>query len=229
MPALELSGQVVTFSVRRSTRTARMRIIVHPWDGVQVVLPARAAASEAERLVRSHSAWLLARIAERPAPAPPLRDGIHVLWRGECVVLRVRRGRGPLRFEDGELTIAASDPADPVVVARALDRAARAEARRLLELEVAETAAQLAVHPTALAIRDTRTRWGSCNAKGHLSFCWRLVLAPPAVLRYVAVHEVCHLVELNHQPSFWALVETLMPDYREHRLWLRRKGQTLRF
>jgi predicted metal-dependent hydrolase len=229
MPALELSGQVVTFAVRRSTRARRARIIVHPWHGVEVVLPARVPESEAERMMRHHSAWLLARIAERPSPTPPLRDGIHVLWRGECVVLRVRRGRGPLRFEDGELTIAASDPADPVVVERALDRAVRAEARRLLELEVAETAAELAVHPIALAIRDPRTRWGSCTSKGHLSFSWRLVLAPPAVLRYVAVHEVCHLVELNHQRPFWALVEALMPDYRDHRLWLRRHGPTLRF
>ena len=55
------------------------------------------------------------------------------------------------------------------------------------------------------------------------------MLAPPAVLHYVAVHEVCHLVEHNHQPAFWALVERLMPDYREHRLWLRRNGNSLRF
>jgi predicted metal-dependent hydrolase len=85
------------------------------------------------------------------------------------------------------------------------------------------------VRPTALAVRDTRTRWGSCTSQGRLSFSWRLVLAPPAVLRYVAVHEVCHLLEANHQPPFWALVEQLMPDYREHRLWLRRQGSTLRF
>ncbi len=229
MPALEVSGQVVSFAVRRSRRATRARMIVHPWDGVEVVLPASAPASDAERMVRSHSAWLLARIAERPAIPPPLRDGTEVPWRGERVVLRVRRGRGAARLEGGELTIAASDPADPVAVGRALERAARAEARRLLELEVAETAAELDVRPTALAVRDPRTRWGSATSQGRLSFSWRLVLAPPAVLRYVAVHEVCHLVEPNHQRPFWALVEQLMPDYREHRLWLRRNGTTLRF
>jgi predicted metal-dependent hydrolase len=229
MPALELSGQIVSFEVRRSTRARNARMIVHPWDGVEVVLPAGAPASDAERMVRSHSAWLLARIAERPAAPPPLRDGTEVPWRGVRVVLRVRRGRGAARLEAGELTIAASDPADPVAVGRALERAARAEARRLLELEVAETAGELAVRPTALAVRDPRTRWGSCTSQGRLSFSWRLVLAPPAVLRYVAVHEVCHLVEPNHQRPFWALVEQLMPDYREHRLWLRRHGTALRF
>ena len=229
MPALELSGQIVPFEVRRSTRARRARIVVHPWDSVEVVLPTRAAASEAERLMRNHSAWVLARIAERPAVPPPLMDGAEVPWRGDRVILRVRRGRGVARLVDGELTIAASDPDDPAAVQRALERAARAEARRLLELEVAETAAELAVRPSALAVRDPRTRWGSCTTQGRLSFSWRLVLAPPAVLRYVAVHEVCHLVEPNHQPPFWALVDQLMPDYREHRLWLRRHGSTLRF
>ena len=68
MPAVELSGQVVPYEVRRSARARRARIVVHPWDGVEVVLPSRAPAATAERLVRSHGAWLLARLAERPAP-----------------------------------------------------------------------------------------------------------------------------------------------------------------
>ena len=99
----------------------------------------------------------------------------------------------------------------------------------MLEDDVAAAAAALGVHPTGLAIRDPRTRWGSCSSRGTLSFSWRLVLAPPEVLRYVAVHEVCHLVEPNHQPQFWALVERLLPGWREQRTWLRRHGSSLRF
>ncbi|HEY1479071.1 MAG TPA: SprT family zinc-dependent metalloprotease [Gaiellales bacterium] len=229
MPALQLSGQVVSYEVRRSTRARRARLIVHPWDGVEVVLPSRAAASEADRLVRTHQAWLLARLAERPVAPEPVRNGSQIRWRGEVVTLRVRFGRRAARLEDGELEISASDPTDPVVIVAALERAARAEVRRLLEREVAEAAAALNVYPTSLAVRDPRTRWGSCSSRGQLSFSWRLVLAPPEVLRYVAIHEVCHLVEPNHQPAFWALVDRLMPDWRAHRLWLRRHGSTLRF
>jgi predicted metal-dependent hydrolase len=229
MPALELSGQIVSFEVRRSTRLRSARIIVHPWDGIQVVLPAHAPASDVERMLRTHTAWVLARLAERPEAPAPAVDGAEILWRGARVVLRIRRGRGAAMLEEGTLTVSASDPADPLSVERALERAARAEAYRLLELEVAETAAELGVLPTALAVRDPRTRWGSCTPSGRLSFSWRLVLAPPAVLRYVAVHEVCHMIEPNHQPPFWALVGRLMPDYREHRLWLRRHGSSLRF
>ncbi len=78
-----------------------------------------------------------------------------------------------------------------------------------------------------IQIRDQKTRWGSCSAKGTLSFNWRLMLAPPAVLDYVVVHELCHLTYMNHSAAFWALVEKVCPDYRIHRRWLKEHGQEL--
>lgn len=78
-----------------------------------------------------------------------------------------------------------------------------------------------------ITIRDQKTRWGSCSARGTLSFNWRLMLAPPAVLDYVVVHELCHLTHMNHSPAFWALVESVCPDYRIHRQWLKEHGQEL--
>ncbi|MDE7178557.1 MAG: M48 family metallopeptidase [Lachnospiraceae bacterium] len=78
-----------------------------------------------------------------------------------------------------------------------------------------------------ITIRDQKTRWGSCSAKGTLSFNWRLMLAPPAVLDYVVVHELCHLTHMNHSKAFWALVESACPDYRAHRKWLKEHGQEL--
>lgn len=78
-----------------------------------------------------------------------------------------------------------------------------------------------------ITIRDQKTRWGSCSAKGTLSFNWRLMLAPPAVLDYVIVHELCHLTHMDHSKAFWALVESVCPDYRTHRKWLKDHGQEL--
>lgn len=78
-----------------------------------------------------------------------------------------------------------------------------------------------------ITIRDQKTRWGSCSANGTLSFNWRLMLAPPAVLDYVVVHELCHLTHMNHSKAFWALVESACPEYRTHRKWLKEHGQTL--
>ncbi|MDE6404610.1 MAG: M48 family metallopeptidase [Lachnospiraceae bacterium] len=78
-----------------------------------------------------------------------------------------------------------------------------------------------------ITIRDQKTRWGSCSAKGTLSFNWRLMLAPPAVLDYVVVHELCHLTHMDHSKAFWTLVESVCPDYRIHRKWLKEHGAEL--
>ena len=76
-------------------------------------------------------------------------------------------------------------------------------------------------------MRDTRTRWGSCSAKGALSFSWRLVMAPPFVLDYLAAHEVAHLKEMNHSPRFWRVVHDLCPHTADAENWLKRHGSEL--
>jgi predicted metal-dependent hydrolase len=78
-----------------------------------------------------------------------------------------------------------------------------------------------------LTIRAQKTRWASCSSTGAMSFNWRLLLAPEAVLDYVVEHEVCHIEIMDHSPRFWALLESRVPDWREHSRWLRRYGATL--
>ena len=96
----------------------------------------------------------------------------------------------------------------------------RREARARIELLAQSEAMALGVRYKRLTIRDQVSRWGSCSSAGSLSFNWRLVLAPHDVLDYVVVHEVCHLVEHHHGPSFWALVEKRRPGYADSRKWL---------
>ncbi|HBP24842.1 MAG TPA: metal-dependent hydrolase [Oribacterium sp.] len=102
-----------------------------------------------------------------------------------------------------------------------------AQAARYIPTRVAVYAAQLQVSYGRITIRHQRTRWGSCSMKGNLNFNCLLMEAPPEVLDYVVVHELCHRLEMNHGPRFWALVEQVLPGYREQKTWLREHGTAL--
>ena len=88
-------------------------------------------------------------------------------------------------------------------------------------------AARLGKGYTRLTLRDTRSRWGSCTSDGGLMFSWRLIMAPPSVLDYVAAHEVAHLAQMNHSPAFWAEVTRIYGDFDPPRQWLRTHGADL--
>lgn len=103
----------------------------------------------------------------------------------------------------------------------------RQAAKEYIPKRAAHFAALLGVTYENITIRDQKTRWGSCSSKGTLSFNWRLMLAPPAVLDYVVIHELCHRKEMNHSPRFWRLVEQIMPDYKTKRQWLKENGNKL--
>lgn len=110
---------------------------------------------------------------------------------------------------------------------QALEKRYRSAARIQFEQRCAYFRALTGGSFTSITIRDQKTRWGSCSSRGTLSFNYRLVFAPPAVLDYVAVHELCHLTHMNHSKEFWNLVGSVMPDYRAHRRWLKDHGQEL--
>ena len=110
---------------------------------------------------------------------------------------------------------------------RRLEAPYRQAAKEYIPKRVAYYAQLLDVTYATISIRDQKTRWGSCSSKGNLSFSWRLILAPPKVLDYVVVHELCHRKEMNHSPRFWALVESMIPDYKTHRKWLKENGEKL--
>ena len=109
----------------------------------------------------------------------------------------------------------------------ALEKRYRNLARECITRRASYYAAQLGVTYSSIRIAEQKTRWGSCSSRGTLSFHWRLVLAPPAVMDYVVVHEVCHLIHMDHSPDFWAEVESLMPDYKVYKTWLKKNGLVL--
>jgi predicted metal-dependent hydrolase len=139
----------------------------------------------------------------------------------------------PLERTDGCRSIATLQ-GDRLVVSGPLEDAAaaverwyRREARRALTDVTTSQAERLGLAFGSIGIRDQRSRWGSCSRRGHLSFSWRLLLAPGAVLDYVVVHELCHLREPNHSRAFWSLVDAARPGWADERRWLRQHGWEL--
>lgn len=113
---------------------------------------------------------------------------------------------------------------------RFTDREIRDLAQRALETipgRVAFFAPRVGVTYGNITIRNQRSRWGSCSGKGNLNFNCLLMLAPPEVLDYVVVHELCHRKQMNHSPEFWAEVERILPDYKSRRQWLKDQGNSL--
>ena len=109
----------------------------------------------------------------------------------------------------------------------ALEKRYRKEARVRIESRVAYYHTITGGNYTSVTIRDQKTRWGSCSSRGTLSFNYRLIYAPPEILDYVVVHELCHLTHMNHSRDFWNMVGSVMPEYKTYRKWLRDHGQEL--
>ena len=137
---------------------------------------------------------------------------------------RRRLGRLRQRSAASATTAASSWPARRRPTARPFRAWYRRRAVDVLAARVAHFAPLVGVAPPPIAVKDMRSRWGSCSAKGRVSLHWGLVLLEPALLDYVVVHELVHLLELNHRPAFWRGVERLVPDYLERRKRLRSEG-----
>ena len=214
----------IAYSIRRSDRARRVRVSVDPHAGVEVVLPRRAPAREAATAVRELAPWIARRLhaLERARAELGERREDEVSYLGETLALTGEPGRRTVVRRGAELLVPPGD--DRAALERWYRRRARAEIRPRLD-----DACRIAATSYAkLTIRAQRTRWASCSADGAMSFNWRLLLAPAAVLDAVVWHEVCHLEVADHSPRFWALLERRCPDYRQHQRWLSRYGALLR-
>ena len=205
-------------------------------DGVEVVVPRGLALREVEPFVETKRHWIertlrRMREAESEQPRPRVEDGGEVPYLGEQLLLRVRvepgRARAHVARRGGILHVAVGAPGSEPL-RDALERWYRHRARVETEWRLDAAAARAGVSYSRLQIRGQRTRWASCSSAGTMSFNWRLLLAPAAMLDYVVEHEVAHLEVHDHSSRFWALLASRCPDYGEHEAWLKRHGQSLR-
>jgi predicted metal-dependent hydrolase len=217
--SLPYDGGHVPLKVRAHPRARRIALkIDHDGDAVEMVLPRRCSRSEALRFLEASRGWIDARLATLP-PRISFVDGALVPVMDVLHAIRAMgpiRGKGPAWIEDGAIHVAG----DPAFLSRRVRDFLRAMAKRELSARAETMAALIERKVTRVTVRDTVSRWGSCARGGNLSFSWRLIFAPEAVIDYVVAHEVAHLVEMNHSQRFWRIVEQLHPDAKTERLWL---------
>jgi predicted metal-dependent hydrolase len=234
MPTVTVGDVAIPYTVRRSARARRLRLVVTPGQ-VELVAPASAREARIRAFVDSRRHWIRDKTealrSRSLEPIPPrFIDGAKVLFRGRHLSLRVEPGDGAgatLQHASAqrvrvprELSAAARERQARDLVISWLNERALADARSFVDLY----APRLGARPAALRIGNQKTLWGSCSPRDVISLNWRLVTAPPPVYEYVVVHELCHLRERNHSARFWRLVAELMPDYRERRAWLKEHG-----
>ena len=215
---IELGGQLVEYRfARRRRRTIGISI---DGEGLRVAAPLRAPWREIEGFLRAKQRWIVAKLAEwAAAPLPAVlrvESGERLLLLGELVELEVRPG--PAQRHGGTLGVSGSKPLVAWLKATALE---------VLRPRAAHYAARLERAAPRLALSNARTQWGACNEDGSIRLSWRLVHLGPALADYVVVHEVAHLVELNHSRRFWSLVASLYPDWRAAREQLELAGAAL--
>ena len=215
--ALDLGAPV---SIRVNPRARRLVLRIDAASRqVELVLPKGVAAEHGIKFLAAQRGWIAARLLALPIPVPFAEGAIVPVF---GVPHRIRREADPfappVAILGGEIRVRG----DPAHLARRvrdhLVRLAREDLTRRARLCAARIGRPLA----RVGVRDTKSRWGSCSAKGSLSFSWRLVLMPEAVIDYVVAHEVAHLAEMNHGPRFWRLVQSLTPDPAMPRAWLKR-------
>jgi predicted metal-dependent hydrolase len=214
---------VIAYSIRRSRRARRVRVAVDPGTGVEVVLPQRAAAREAEAAVAALRPWIERRLKEIERARAVVAGRAGTLpYLDQTLTLVEQPGRTRVHRRGAELLV--PDGAERLP---ALERFYRRAAQREISARLDRACGLTGTSYERLSIRGQRSRWASCSRSGTMSFNWRLMLAPEEVVDYVVWHEVCHLEVMDHSDEFWGLVSRRCPGYRRHIRWLREHGPTL--
>lgn len=227
---VEAFGEILEYDIARSEEATEPRIDVDIHE-IRVVLP-EGSDEDPHELVAANARWIVEKKRKydqyrEEAPDREFEKGATWPFLGEEKELVVERAQASQVTEDS--IVLAEHRAEKASVKEELEHLYRREARDYFRERVAEKAEEMGVNFESIALRNQRTRWGSCSAKENLSFNWRLMMAPPKVVDYVIVHELAHLWEKNHTRRFWRIVKEHCAGYKECSAWLKENSVDLIF
>jgi len=225
------------FRIVRSMRRTTVCIRITHDGAVMIAAPAGLPRTHIEQLVQDKAAWIRERLRRHEvmrAQCGPgtYQDGDPLFYLGRRLRLQLTTDTGhPVLLRRGSIRVPVPaclrEENRKQHIIRMLSTWYQARALRHVQWQGAHIAGNLGVRPACVGIKSYRSRWGSCHADGRIYFNWRIIQAPQKVIRYVVVHELCHLIHHNHSRAFWVQVATVMPDYRQAKGWLRTNGAML--
>jgi len=223
---VRLDGHNIDYTLKRSLRRRSITFVIDE-DGLRVGAPWHASHRRVESLLGKHARWISRKLDEWRARRPPpftWRAGTAVMALGEPLTLALDPAR-PVTARDGNLLcIPANDATDSRVLAARVTAWLHSAAQEWFEQRAAHYAPKLGVPLPVIRLSNAKSRWGSCHPGGRVRLNWRLIQMPPDLIDYVVVHELAHLREPNHSPSFWRWVAGVLPDYEQRRRTLRRES-----
>ena len=231
--SIMLGEREVPYTVRPSRRARRVSLRIREAGHVEVIVPLHHPVPAPETVLMHHAAWIL-RAFERlrrsgGGGGSPPGDGSRLLYLGMERTLRVcreSRHRPSITLTDSEITVRLT-PESPEDIRPLLGRWMRARAESIIPERVRALNDPWKFRYSGIAVRNQRTRWGSCSRRGALSFNWRLVILPTEVADYLICHELAHLKYLDHSTRFWNLVARICPTFRDSERWLRKRGRSV--
>lgn len=221
-----INGTIVTYTLRRSTRRRSIALRIDE-QGLRIAVPWNASRHSIRAAIEQHADWIVGKLAEWREKRPPQLSwvtGDAVMYLGKPLVLHVEDGTGNPLVIDGRLQVRARR-SNPNVVEKKVTDWLKAAAASDYPPRVDRYCSLAGVSVGEVRLSSARSRWGSCHSNGCIRLNWRMIQTPPRLIDYVVAHEVAHLREMNHSPRFWALVESMVPDYRERRREIRSGAQ----
>lgn len=221
-----LGGAVVSYVVKRSRRRRSITFTIDE-RGLRVGAPWHAGSTAIEKLLHENGDWVLEKLSDWQARSPPQRTwrkGETLMMQGELLELEFEAAAPGIRMSDGRLIVGSlgTRSADDIK-ARIVDWL-HEEALRCFQDRAGHYAPALGIGRPDVRLSNGKTRWGSCHSGGRIRLNWRLIQMPVRLIDYVVVHELAHLVEMNHSPRFWKIVARVLPDYVDRKTDLRTEG-----
>jgi predicted metal-dependent hydrolase len=218
-------NQPVDVVLRVAPRAKNMSIKITAHKGVEVVVPKGVTYKGALMFLYKQKQWVIdKRRHVKLKPKSVLQAGSEVpIFDKKYTIVYSGNIRGITTMLDNKIVVSGEERTLSKKVEEFLQKLAKQEIVKRAKLH----ADKLNVEYNRITVRDTSSRWGSCSSKKNLSFSWRLIMAPEQVLEYVVAHEIAHLKEMNHSNNFWLLVESIFPNYRSTKNWLKENGTGL--